>query len=171
MKCTLKCMDEELPRSEDSFNNRTLLARELKMEQLARKYKQTNCPEKSLLEIILCVFMKEQKKNNVATVSKLISRHNIARVSFDKWSSMCPQTNKFTNNMSVQKSQMLNISRIMWFYRQLSDRGVKIDLPTFVHLYCDCFKNEQYDRETKSNAEMSVPLLSKGKISNIIIIV
>lgn len=163
-------MDEELPRSEDSFNNRTLLARELKMEQLARKYKQPNCPEISLLEIIVCVFLKEQKKNYVATVSKLISRNNLARVSFDKWSSICPLTNKFKNNVSVQKSQMLNISRIMWFYRQLSDRGVKIDLPTFVQLYCDCFKNEQNVRETISNAELSVPLLSKGKISNNIII-
>lgn len=156
-------MDEELPRSEGSFNNRTLLARELKMEQLARKYKQTNCPENSLLEIIVCVFLKDQKKNDVSTVSKLISRNNIARVSFDKWSSICPLTNTFKNRMSVQKSQMLNISGIMWFYRQLSDRGVKIDLPTFVHLYCDCFKNEQDVRETISNAELSVPLLSKGK--------
>lgn len=157
-------MDEELPRSEDSFNNRTLLARELKMEELARKYKQTIYPEKSLLEIIVCVFLKEQNKKNVATVSKFISRSSIARVSFDKWSSICPLTNKFKRNMSVQKSQMLNISRIMWFYRQLSDRGVKIDLSTFVHLYCDCFKNEQDHRETISNAELSVPLLSTGKI-------
>lgn len=155
-------MDEELPRSEDSFNNTTSLARELNIELALRKHKRTKCLEKSLLEIIVCIFLEEQRKNNISTVSKLIYRNDITRVSFDKWSSMCPLRNNFTKNMSVQNSIMLNINRIKYFHRQLSDRGVKIDLPTFVHLYFDCFKNEGIVLET-SNTDLFAPLTPKGK--------
>lgn len=137
-------MDDELPRSPGSFNNRILLARELKIENILYESKQSNYPGKSILEIVLFMFInKSEHFENKVTVPDGNAKRNFSHRSFDKWSRMFEAVHQ-SRNMSVQKSQMINIGRVLWFYRQLSDRGVNIDFQTLVHIYCECFTSEQH---------------------------
>ncbi|KAG8292139.1 hypothetical protein J6590_046965 [Homalodisca vitripennis] len=147
LKCTLKCMDDELPRSPESFNNRILLARELNIEHLLQEYKQINCPAKSVLEIMLCVFLKKRE----VFVPEIAKKH-MPYNSLDNWSKICQAVSR-SSRTSVQRSQMVNIDRMQWFYRQLSDRGVKIDFQTLVLIYCDCFGNELHSYSDEDTTE------------------
>uniref|UniRef100_A0AAY4BFC2 Ubiquitin carboxyl-terminal hydrolase MINDY n=1 Tax=Denticeps clupeoides TaxID=299321 RepID=A0AAY4BFC2_9TELE len=53
LKRTISCMDEELPRTNSSINNRSDLCRLLRLESLYKKNKAQDCPFKTLLEIIV----------------------------------------------------------------------------------------------------------------------
>lgn len=53
LKRTISCMDEELPRTDSSINNRSDLRRILHLEGLYKKNKTEEHPLKSMLEIIV----------------------------------------------------------------------------------------------------------------------
>ncbi|KAF7668340.1 hypothetical protein LDENG_00020530 [Lucifuga dentata] len=66
LKRTMACMDEELPRTESSINNRSDLRQVLHMEGLYRKNKVQKTPLKTLLEIIVKHLIEEHKNNKMS---------------------------------------------------------------------------------------------------------
>lgn len=151
-------MDEELPRTSESYNSRTLLARKLKIDQFIHEYKQHNCLPKSLLQLVLYLFMNE----NVLSFNKS-SKKSPTRVSFEKWSRLCKI--KKRPNICVQKNQVVNIDKIMWFHKQLLSKGVRIDFRTLVVTYCECFSSDMRSsfNEDEENSDHLSTVTSKGK--------
>lgn len=139
-------MDAELPRTPGSFNNRILLARELKVEHMLHESKQNNYPVKSVLEIVLFVFLNQSETGTEHFHPKVSmtgnsNKRKLDQASFEKWSRIIQAVHQ-SANVSVHKSQLINIDQVQWFYRQLLDRGMKIDFKTLVHIYCNCFSKE-----------------------------
>lgn len=148
-------MDEELPRTSESYNNRSLLARKLKLDQFIHEHKQQNCLPKSLLQLVLYLFMNENVSSSNKTTKK-----SPTRVSFEKWSRLCKI--KKHPNMWVQKNQVVKIDKIMWFHKQLLSKGVKIDFRTLVTTYCECFGSEMSTFCTEEDNDHLSTINSKG---------
>ncbi|CAN9500396.1 unnamed protein product [Ophioblennius macclurei] len=77
LKRTMACMEEELPRTEASINNRNHLRQMLSIENLYRKNKVQNSPLKTLLEIIVKHHM-EQLNHNKITINESNSLQSAA---------------------------------------------------------------------------------------------
>ncbi|XP_029939020.1 probable ubiquitin carboxyl-terminal hydrolase MINDY-4 [Salarias fasciatus] len=65
LKRTMACLEEELPRTEASINNRYQLRQMLSIENLYRKNKVQNSPLKTLLEIIVKHHMEQLNHNKI----------------------------------------------------------------------------------------------------------
>ncbi|XP_053732301.1 probable ubiquitin carboxyl-terminal hydrolase MINDY-4 isoform X1 [Synchiropus splendidus] len=78
LKRTIACMDEELPRTESSINNRSSLREILHIEDLYRQNKVKSCPLKTLLEII--VKHQIENQHNKETYYQIESLHSTSSV-------------------------------------------------------------------------------------------
>lgn len=85
LKSTLQCLDYELPREENSINNRLELIQELHLEKLVKKNKVSSYPLNTLLELITKDLQTKQEKsiNNINTrKNKKIIKKNLSKSSF-----------------------------------------------------------------------------------------
>lgn len=73
LKETLAKMDEELPRTANSISNRSTLARSIYIEKLMKRNKESGCPLKTMIEVIVRYLL--EKSRRVSSLSAVQSPH------------------------------------------------------------------------------------------------
>ncbi|XP_028855802.1 probable ubiquitin carboxyl-terminal hydrolase MINDY-4 [Denticeps clupeoides] len=117
LKRTISCMDEELPRTNSSINNRSDLCRLLRLESLYKKNKAQDCPFKTLLEIIVKHHTEdvELSRSHSTDFQNSPVGHNLPKndsgPGLGESSGNCALSRAVMTRLSATSSQMLPLSQ------------------------------------------------------------
>eukprot|EP00795_Rhopilema_esculentum_P008431 gene8431-14412_t len=102
LKRSLRVLDDEFPRNEDSIRNRVILAKELRIEKLIRLNKEQDTPFRTMIEVMVKHFI-EEKRGRASSRQNTVSDDRNERTKQQSISKDAGRDNVPKNSLELDK--------------------------------------------------------------------